>query len=142
MRAPPTAARWVFKELSLEQLSELLKVTQEYRQTGQLPEWMLGKKPRAPKAGKAAPKPPKMTPADAVARLEDLQHRALNLEPDEITREVHALEAMTANELKTVLRVFLGAVTGRKKGDYIHKLEEQILSYRQSLINAKEILES
>ena len=45
-----------FKQLSLEQLSELLKVTQEYRQTGQPPEWMLGKKPLAPQGQEGSSK--------------------------------------------------------------------------------------
>src|SRR5271157_2902649 len=62
-----------FKDLSIEQVADLLKVTQEYRHTGQIPNWVLARKPPAskartstPKTPKKAPKPPKMTPAEAL----------------------------------------------------------------------------
>ena len=42
-----------FRDMSLDELAGLLKLTQEYRQTGQIPEWALGKKPAAPRAQKA-----------------------------------------------------------------------------------------
>ena len=86
-----------FKELTVEQLADLLKVAQEYRQTGQLPDWILGKKPAATKAKAStpkAPKPPKMTPEEALAKLCDLQDRSPHLEPDRIKREVETLAAL------------------------------------------------
>lgn len=37
-----------FQEMSLNDLAELLRVAQEFRQTGQLPDWVMGKKRRPP----------------------------------------------------------------------------------------------
>ena len=79
-----------FKDLSIEQLSDLLKVAHEYRQTGQLPDWILGKKPagQSQNVSPKPPKPPKMTPDEALAKLLNLRGESPHLEPDRISQEV------------------------------------------------------
>ncbi len=97
-----------FKDLSIEQVADLLKVTQEYRHTGQIPDWVLTRKPPAskprtstPKTPKA-PKPPKMTPVEALGKLRDLQSRSPDLEFEQITQELVELESLRTDELKVV----------------------------------------
>ena len=47
-----------FKDLSIEQVADLLNVTQEYRHTGQIPDWVLARKPPASKARTSTPRLP------------------------------------------------------------------------------------
>ena len=85
-----------FQELSIDQLTELLRVAREYRATGALPDWILNKQPTAKKPRKppatSAPKPPKLTVEEAIAKLKDLQSRSHEFEPDWISQEVKNLE--------------------------------------------------
>ncbi len=134
-----------FKDLTIEQLSDILKVAYEYRQTGQLPDWILSKKPAASRAKASTtkpPKPPKMTPDEALAKLRNLQSQSPYMEPDRITQEVQSLKALNADDLKAVQREFLGAVTGKKKDDHLAAIERAMLSYRESQIRSKDILNS
>ena len=124
-----------FKDLTIEQLSDLLKVAHEYRQTGQLPDWILGKKPVAARVKAStpkAPKPPKMTPDEALAKLRDLKSRSPHMEPDQITQEVGILKALTAPQLKAVQEQFLGASRGKTKDDQIAAIASDVFSYRES----------
>ena len=59
-----------FKDLSIEQLADLLKVTQEYRHTGQIPDWVLVRKTPASKAKTSTPQDSKgtQTPENTPAR--------------------------------------------------------------------------
>ncbi|WP_439621478.1 hypothetical protein [Gemmata sp.] len=70
--------------------AEFLKLAEEYRTSGKLPE--PGKKPAKPRVAKApaAPKPAKAQPADVVALVAALQTRALS-EPT-LTREAVEVE--------------------------------------------------
>jgi len=139
------AALAPFQDLTIEQLSEILKVAYEYCQTGQLPEWILAKKPAASRSKAAttkAPKLPKMTPDEALAKLRNLQSQSPYMEPDRITLEVQSLKALNANDLKVVQKEFLGAVIGKKKDDHLAAIERAVLSYRESQIRSKDILNS
>ena len=66
-----------FAQHEFAAFAEFLKLADEYRTTGKLPE--PGKKPAKPRAPKqpAAPKPPKAVPADVVALVAALQTRTL-----------------------------------------------------------------
>jgi hypothetical protein len=137
-----------FKDLSIEQVADLLKVTQEYRHTGQIPDWVLARKPPAskartstPKTSKKAPKPPKMTPAEALGKLRDLQSRSPDLEFEQITQELVELESLTKDELKVVQKEFLGAISGKNKADLLAALKREIFSDRESRLRSKGILD-
>jgi hypothetical protein len=122
-----------FKDFDTDQLAEYLRVAQEYRQTGQIPEWVLAKKttaskPRAPRA----PKVPKLTLTDALAKLQDLQERSSQLDPAQITQGVRQLSGMTVKELQAVQHEFLGASSGKKKDDILGALEKKIQDIRSS----------
>ncbi len=121
-----------FKDLSIEQLSDLLKVAHEYRQTGQLPDWILGKKPAAPRAKTSTPKPPKMTPDEALAKLLNLRSQSPHLEPDRISQEVETLKALTVPQLKALQKEFLGASSGKTKDEQIAAIASEVFSYRES----------
>ena len=124
-----------FKDLTVEQLADLLKVAHEYRQTGQLPDWILGKKPAAPRAKTSTPKtpkPPKMTPEEALAKLRDLEIQSPHLEPDRIKQEVETLSALTAPQLKAVQEQFLGASRGKTKDERIAAIASRVYSLRES----------
>lgn len=124
-----------FKDLSIEQLSDLLKVAHEYRQSGQLPDWILGKKPAAPRAKTSTPKPPKppkMTPDEALAKLLNLRSESPHLEPDRISQEVETLKALTVPQLKALQKEFLGASSGKTKDEQIAAIASEVFSYRES----------
>ena len=131
-----------FRDMSLDELAGLLKLTQEYRQTGQIPEWALGKKPAAQKARNISAKAPKLTPAEAIAKLQDIKLRSAILEPSLISQEIRALGALTVKDLKAVQKEFLGATSGKSKDDHLASIEKEVFSYRQSQLRASEILES
>ena len=136
-----------FKDLSIEQVADLLKVTQEYRHTGQIPDWVLARKPPASKARTSAPKtpkapkPPKMTPVEALGKLRDLQSRSPDLEFEQITQELVELESLTKDELKVVQKEFLEAISGKNKPDLIAALKREIFSDRESRLRSKGILD-
>jgi hypothetical protein len=133
-----------FKDLSIEQVADLLKVTQEYRHTGQIPDWVLARKPPASKARTSTPKtpkPPKMTPVEALGKLRDLQSRSPDLEFEQITQELVELESLTKDELKVVQKEFLGAISGKNKPDLLAALKRAIFSDRESRLRSKGILD-
>jgi hypothetical protein len=132
------AALEPFKDQSTDQLAELLRVAQEYRQTGQLPEWVLGKKAATPKA--RPPKATKLTPAEAVTKLRDLQQRSPELDPGQIAQEVQALASLTVKDLQAVQREFLGAAVGKKKDELLAALQKKIDDYRESRDRVEGIL--
>src|SRR5947209_847070 len=78
------AAMEPFKDLSTDQLSDLLRVAQEYRRSSQIPEWVLGRKPATKARTPRAPKIPKITTAQALEKLKDLQTRSSHLDPAQI----------------------------------------------------------
>jgi ribosomal protein L39E len=127
------AALEPFQEMSTDQLAELLRVAREYRQTGKIPEWVVNN--TAGSAKKKAPKPPKapkLTTADAVAKLKDIQQRCISMDPAQIAQEVQGLSVMTVNELKEVQRDFLGVIIGKKKEELLAALQKKIDDYRAS----------
>ena len=83
-----------------------------------------------------------MTPAEAVAKLQDLKQRSPSIDPDQISKEVLVLENLKVDDLKAVQREFLGAVSGKKKGDLVTAIAKDVFSYRQSQLRAIEILGS
>jgi len=122
-----------FKEMSTEQMADLLKVTREYRESGAIPDWVLGRKPkeampRTPKAPRAA----KITPAEVVVKLRDLQERSSQLDPAEIAREIQSLSSLTGPELKEVQKEFLGATVGKTKAEQMAAIQKKIDSFRTS----------
>lgn len=122
-----------FRDLSTDQLSDLVKFTLEYRETGQIPEWVLAKQPKAPKP--RAPKPPKapkISPAEVVAKLRDLQERSSDLSPAEIAGEIQAFAALTGPQLKDVQKEFLGAPAGKTKVEQLDAIRRKIDSFRAS----------
>jgi hypothetical protein len=129
-----------FKDLTAEQLAGYLKVAEEYRRTGQLPEWVLAKQPVAPKP--RAPKAPKITPAEAVERLRELQHRAGEVPAETVAEAVQSLGQLTIPELKIVQKEFLGAAVGKKKDEILKSLSTKIDSFRTSRERAEGILAS
>jgi len=134
-----------FKDLSIEQLADLLKVTQEYRHTGQVPDWVLARKPPASKARTSTPKPPKppkMTPAEAVDKLRNLQSRSPDLEVEQINQHLEGLGDLTVPQLKEVQKEFLGAISGKNKPDLLEALKREIFSYRESQLRAKGIFDT
>ena len=127
-----------FKDLGIEQLADLLKVTQEYRQTGQIPDWVLAMKPTpartkpsAPRTPKA-PRPPKPTPDEFLNKLRALQSRSPDLELEQINQELAGLDQLTKPQLEAVQKQFLGAVSGKNKKDLMAALKGEILSYRET----------
>ena len=127
-----------FRDMTTEHLAEWLKVAAEYRRTGVIPDAVVGKKPatRTPKA----PKAPKMTTADAVAFLRDLQQRALDMEPAQVTRELEILSTMTGKELEDVQREYLGGVVAKKKADMLPALQKKIDTFRATRDRVQGIL--
>jgi len=122
-----------FKEMSTEQLADLVRVAQEYREGGQLPDWVLAREPKASRS--KAPKAPKMSkvdPAEVVARLRDLQDRSSGMETSEINQEVQALGSLTGADLKAVQKEFLGAAIGKNKGEQLAAIQRKIHDVRVS----------
>jgi hypothetical protein len=130
-----------FHTLSTDQLAELLRVAEHYRGTGELPDWILGKKPAVPKPrAPRTPKAPKLTPAEVVTRLRGLQDQAKSLAPERISEEVRGFSALSVNELKDVQREFLGTVVGKKKDELLAALEKKIHDFRESSERVEGIL--
>ncbi len=132
-----------FKDLATEQLCDLLRAAHEYRQTGELPEWVLARKPRAARPRKAtpkAPKQPKMTREEALAKLEALQSQSQGLDPEIISREVESLLSLSAEDLKVVQKEFLGTMSGKTKQDRLDAIKRRIFSHRQNRLRSEEIL--
>jgi len=122
-----------FKEMSADQLTDLLKAAKELRETGNLPDWVVGRRPKASKPKSEKPgKAPKMTTIEAVAKLRDLQQRSSQLDPGQITSEMRIFNELTGLQLKEVQREFLGVVTGKNKSDQITSLQHKIEDFRAS----------
>jgi hypothetical protein len=130
-----------FREMSTDQLAELVRLTQEYRQNGQFPDWVFAKKPGAAKTrAPRAPKAPKISSGEVVTRLRDLQERATELDATQISEEMRAFGSLTVDELKTVQREFLGGVIGKKKPELLEAIEKRIHDVRQSRERVEGIL--
>jgi hypothetical protein len=86
-----------FRDRSLAEFADFLKMADEYVRTGTLPATAGGRAPRAPKA-------PKLTVGEATQRVLALYERAADgsLGYDVIEREVQSLQPMTAKDLKEV----------------------------------------
>ena len=122
-----------FREMSTEQLTELLQVADHYRQTGAIPEWVGSKMGGGPKSkGPKAPKVPKLSTDEAVAKLKDIQHRSHHMDPAQVAQEVQGLAGMTVGELKTVQKEFLGVTIGKKKEELLAAIQKKIDDYRAS----------
>src|SRR5580700_7867632 len=67
------AALEPFKDQSVEELETMLANVRHYRQTGELPEALFAPKPTRGSRKPSAPKPPKMTFEEAIAKLRELQ---------------------------------------------------------------------
>lgn len=119
-----------FKEMNADQLAELLRVAQDYRQTGQIPDWVVGKKGSSPKP--KATKATKVTPAAALAKLQDIHQRCTSLDPSQIAQEVQGLSSLTVKELQDVQREFLGVAIGKKKEELLAALQKKIDDSRAS----------
>lgn len=132
------AALEPFASMSTDQLAALLRDAEEYRRTGILPQVYSGKKVASPRA--KAPKAPKLTPSEAVAKLRDLQDRSLNLEPGQIAAEVKGLASLTQKELQEVQKEFLGVVVGKKKDELVAALQKKLDDSRASRERVQGIL--
>ena len=135
-----------FKDLGVDQFCDLLRAAQEYRETGQLPDWVLVKKPGTPGARKSTPKAtkaPKMTKAEALAKLEALLAQAQDLDSERIKNEVDTLNDLNGGDLKDVQKTFLGtAPSGGTKKDRLEAIKRRIFSNRQNKLRSEEILQS
>jgi hypothetical protein len=91
-----------FRDRSLAEFADFLKMADEYVRTGTLPATAgrAGGRGRAPRA----PKAPKLTVGEATQRVLALYERAADgsLGYDVIEREVQSLQPMTAKDLKEV----------------------------------------
>ena len=126
-----------FRDLTTEQLGELAKISQHYRETGQIPDYVLAyvltekpkvTKPRVPKE----PKAPKIPLAEVVAKLRDLQERSSDLTPSQIAEEVQGFSSLTVSQLKDVQKEFLGAPAGSTKGERLDAIRRKIDNFRAS----------
>ncbi|MDR3638932.1 MAG: hypothetical protein P4L84_34320 [Isosphaeraceae bacterium] len=132
------AALEPFAGMSTDELTELLRAAEEYRRTGVLPAWVSNGK-ATPKAVKAT-KAPKLSPADAVAKLRDLQERPQSVDSAEIERAVEGLSGLTLKELQDVQRGFLGVTIGKTKNDALAALRKKIDDARASRERVQGIL--
>lgn len=109
-----------FGDMTTDQFAGLLRAAQEYRTTGILPV--------APSKTSRAkgPKAPKMTPMEALAKLQDIEARALDMEPSAISDAVQGLSSLTVKELELVQKEFLGAVLGKKKDQALAALKKRL----------------
>ena len=122
-----------FKEMSTEQWADLAKVAQEYRESGQLPDWVLARQPKATRSkNPKASKPSKVDPAEVVVKLRDLQDRSSGMEPAAINQEIQALASLTGPDLKLVQKEFLGAAIGKNKGEQLAAIQKKIQEFRTS----------
>jgi hypothetical protein len=123
-----------FDHLDAQELSELLKVTTAYMQSGEIPDWVVRPKSSSKRTTSSrAPKPPKLTIEEAISSLETLKEAAIGTEPSEIRAKIEALEALTANDLKSVQQKFMGAAIGKSKSDRIKALYQHIDNYRSNM---------
>ncbi|MGC8638783.1 MAG: hypothetical protein ACP5XB_02760 [Isosphaeraceae bacterium] len=131
-----------FNQLSLDQLSELLRAASHYRETGELPDWVLGRKPGAPAPRKSAPKASKvkLTKEEALRKLGDLMSRAQDLDSDRIASEVETLNGLSAEDLKAVQAQFLGNAGSKdSKPKRIEAIKERIMSHRRGKQQGQDI---
>ena len=122
-----------FRSMTIEQLAELLKVAQEFRVSGQLPDWIMAKQPKGPGRRPAnARSAPKLSSADVVIKLRDLQERASVLTPGQISEEVQSFSGLTVSILKEVQLEFLGAAVGKTKAAILAEIVKKIDTFRAS----------
>ena len=129
-----------FKDHSVEDLGTLLANVQHYRQTGELPEALFAPKPTRGARKPSAPKPPKMTFEEAIAKLRELQENAETLDSTQIKAGVSALNVLTAGELTNVQKEFLGSAVGKTKPQKLESLENAIITFARSQQRAASIL--
>jgi hypothetical protein len=134
------AALEPFKDQSVEDLGTLLANVQHYRQTGELPEELFATKPKRGARKPSAPKPPKMTFEEAIAKLRELQENAETLDSTQIKAGVSALNVLTVGELANVQKEFLGRAVGAKKAEKLESLEIAITTFARSQQRAASIL--
>jgi hypothetical protein len=122
-----------FRAMNADQLADLLKLAQEYRETGKIPDWAIGK-PKATAQGRApkTPKAPSISTAEVVAKLRDIQERSTSLTAAQITEEVQAFSSLTGPQLKEVQKEFLGGTAGRTKPEQMAALQKKIENFRVS----------
>jgi hypothetical protein len=122
-----------FREMDSDQLSELLKIAQAYRETGELPDWVMGRQPKAAKTRTPkAPKAPKMSTDEAVARLRKFQEQITGLDPESVVEEVQAISALTGPQLKEVQKQFLGAAVGKTKAEQLAAIQRKLDNFQTS----------
>ena len=96
------AALEPFKDQSVEDLGTLLANVQHYRQTGELPAALFNTKPARGARKPSAPKAPKMTFDEAIAKLRELQENAETLDSTQIKAGVSALNVLSVDDLTKV----------------------------------------
>ncbi len=117
--------------------ADFLKLADEYRTTGKLPE--PGTKPAKPKAVKspAPPKPAKAQPSDVTALVASLQSRVLaepNLTREGVEVELRSFEKrMTATEWKEVAKAAGFAKKPSSVGEAIKTLVNHVMARRAGL---------
>jgi hypothetical protein len=134
------AALEPFKDHSVEDLGTLLANVQHYRQTGELPEAIFVTKPARGARKPSAPKPPKMSFEEAIAKLRELQENAETLDSTQIKAGVSALNALSVSELTDVQKEFLGSAVGRTKAQRLESLENAIMTLARNQQRAASIL--
>ena len=134
------AALEPFKDQSVEDLGTLLANVQHYRQTGELPEGLFAAKPARGARKPSAPKAPKMTFEDAIAKLRELQEHAESLDSTQIKAGVSALNVLTVGDLTNVQKEFLGSAVGKTKPQKLESLENAITTFARSQQRAASIL--
>jgi hypothetical protein len=135
-----TAALEPFKDQSVEDLCTLLANVRHYRQTGELPEALFAAKPSRGARKPSAPKPPKMTFEEAIAKLRELQENAETLDSTQIKAGVSALNVLTVGDLTNVQKEFLGSAVGKTKAQKLESLENAITTFAGSQQRAASIL--
>jgi hypothetical protein len=136
------AALEPFKDQSVEDLGTMLANIQHFRQTGELPEALFATKSARRARKPSAPKTPKMTLEDAVARLRELQEKADTLDINQIKAGVSALNVLKVNELTNVQKEFLGSAVGKTKPQKLESLENAITTFARSQQRTASILSS
>lgn len=118
-----------FAQHQFAAFAEFLKLADEYRTTGKLPE--PGTKPVKPKAVKV-PKPPppaKLQPTEVVALVESLQNRVLadaNLSREGVEAELRAIEKrLTAPQWKEVV----GLLGYKEKPKSVDEVIKTLVNY-------------
>jgi hypothetical protein len=134
------AALEPFKDQSVEDLGTLLANVQHYRQTGELPEELFAPKPKRGARKPSAPKPPKMTFEEAIAKLRELQENAETLDSTQIKSSVSALNVLSVGDLTNVQKEFLGSAVGKTKLQKLESLENAITTFARNQQRAASIL--